>query len=94
MAILTADELAAGLSGLPGWRAEGPAIVREYEFPGGFAGSIRFVNALAEVADRMDHHPDLEIRWNRVTVTIGSHRLGGVTDQCLALAAEADRLAG
>jgi 4a-hydroxytetrahydrobiopterin dehydratase len=67
--------------------------VREFERPGGFMGALAFVNQLADVAETLNHHPDIAISWNRVTVTIGSHRLGGVTEQCFQLAAEADRLA-
>ena len=92
--ILTETELQKRLAERPGWVANGAAIVREFERPGGFMGALSFVNQLAEAAEAMNHHPDIGISWNRVTVSIGSHRLGGVTEQCLALAAEADRLAG
>ncbi len=94
VAILTEAELQTRLAQRPGWAASGDVIVREFERPGGFMGALDFVNRLAEVAEAMDHHPDVAISWNRVTVSIGSHRLGGVTDQCLQLAAEVDRLAG
>lgn len=93
MAVLRREELDAGLARLPEWHEDGATIVRQFAFDD-FAGSIAFVNRLAEVAERMNHHPDLAIGWNRVTVTIGSHRLGAVTDQCLELASAADRLAG
>jgi 4a-hydroxytetrahydrobiopterin dehydratase len=93
MAALSADEVQAGLAGLAGWRAEGDAIVREYTFEGGFMGSVGFVNRLAEAAEAADHHPDLAISWNRVTVTLSTHSEGGVTAKDLALAEEADRLA-
>ena len=93
MAILTEAELHTWLAKRPGWTASGPVIVREFERPGGFTGALGFVNELAEVAEAMNHHPDIAISWNRVTVSIGSHRLGGVTQQCLQLAAEVDRLA-
>lgn len=93
MAALSADEVQAGLAGLPGWRAEGDAIERQYTFEGGFMGSVGFVNRLAEAAEAADHHPDLAISWNRVTVTLSTHSEGGVTAKDLALAKEADRLA-
>jgi 4a-hydroxytetrahydrobiopterin dehydratase len=94
VSVLTDTEVTAGLAALQAWRHEGQAIVREFTLDGGFMGSIGFVNRLAEAAEAMDHHPDLAISWNTVTVSIGSHRLGGVTPQCLELAAKADLLAG
>ena len=93
MALLSKAELDAGLAGLPGWRVEGDAIVREYTFEGGFLGSIGFVDRLAEAAEAANHHPDLAISWNRVTVTLSTHSEGGVTARDLALVGEADRLA-
>jgi 4a-hydroxytetrahydrobiopterin dehydratase len=93
MAVLSGEELERGLAGLPGWRVEGDAIVREYELEGGFMGSVGFVNRLAEAAEAANHHPDLAIAWNRVTVTLSTHSEGGVTAKDLALAGEADRLA-
>jgi 4a-hydroxytetrahydrobiopterin dehydratase len=91
--ILSPDVVAQRLAGMPGWRPEGSAIVKDFEFDAGFMGSIGFVNRLAEAAEAADHHPDLAISWNRVTVTLSTHSKGGVTDNDLALAAEADRLA-
>lgn len=94
MSVLTDTELAAGVASLPKWRIEGHSIVRVFALDGGFMGSIDFVNRLAAAAEAMDHHPDLAISWNTVTVSIGSHRLGGVTAQCLELASKVDLLAG
>lgn len=91
--VLSPDEVARRLTALPGWRAQGTAIVREYVLDGGFMGSIGFVNRLAAAAEEADHHPDLAIAWDRVTVTLSTHSAGGVTESDLALAAEADRLA-
>ena len=94
VSVLADTELVAGLVGLPEWRHQGNTIVRAFVLDGGFMGSVGFVNRLAEVAEAADHHPDIAINWNTVTVTIGSHRLGGVTPQCLELAAKVDLLAG
>lgn len=91
--VLSPDEVARRLTALPGWRAQGTAIVREYVLDGGFMGSIGFVNRVAAAAEEADHHPDLAIAWDRVTVTLSTHSAGGVTESDLALAAEADRLA-
>jgi 4a-hydroxytetrahydrobiopterin dehydratase len=93
MAVLSEADLTRGMGELPDWRVEGGAIVREYTFEGGFMGSIGFVNKLAAAAEVADHHPDLAISWNKVTVTLSTHSEGGVTQKDLDLAAEADRLA-
>jgi 4a-hydroxytetrahydrobiopterin dehydratase len=91
--VLEPDEVARRLPAHPGWRSVGATIVKEYTFEGGFMGSIRFVNRLAEAAEAADHHPDLAISWDKVTVSLSTHSAGGVTENDLALAAEADRIA-
>jgi 4a-hydroxytetrahydrobiopterin dehydratase len=93
MAVLEPEELRAALAERPGWFVEGKAIVRRYELDGGFVGSMRFVNRLAEAAEAANHHPDLFISWNKVTVSLSTHSEGGVTERDLSLAGEADRLA-
>lgn len=93
MGLLTSDEITEALAGMPGWEREGDAITREFSFDGGFMGSVGFVNRVAEAAEAADHHPDLAISWNRVTVTLSTHSAGGITDKDIALAGEADRLA-
>ena len=93
MALLTPDEIVQALAGMPGWEREGDAIVRQFSLEGGFMGSIGFVNRLAEAAEAADHHPDLVISWNRVTVTLATHSQGGITEKDIALAQHADRLA-
>jgi 4a-hydroxytetrahydrobiopterin dehydratase len=93
MAVLSEAELTQGMVNLADWRVEGDTIVREYTFEGGFMGSVGFVNRLAAAAEVADHHPDLAISWNRVTVTLSTHSEGGITQKDLDLAAEADRLA-
>lgn len=92
--VLTPDEIQQRLGELPGWRVDGASLVREFEFPDGFMGSIGFVNRLAEAAEAADHHPDLVISWNRVTITLSTHSKGGITENDFALAKQADRLAG
>ena len=93
MALLTSDENEQALAGMPGWEREGDAIVRQFSLEGGFMGSVGFVNRLAEAAEAADHHPDLTISWNRVTVTLATHSQGGITEKDIALARQADRLA-
>jgi 4a-hydroxytetrahydrobiopterin dehydratase len=93
VATLSEEEVREALRGLPGWRSEGAAIVKEFTFEGGFMGSVGYVNRLAEAAEAADHHPDLAISWNTVTVTWSTHSQGGVTENDIRMAAEADRLA-
>ena len=92
MALLTPDEIAQALSGMPGWERVGDAVVRQFSLEGGFMGSVAFVNRLAEAAEAADHHPDLVISWNRVTVTLATHSQGGITQKDIALARQADLL--
>ena len=69
-----------------------PAIRRTYEHET-FARGIAFVGALAKVADEMDHHPDIDIRYRKVTVTLSTHDSGGLTEKDIALAKAMDALA-
>ena len=63
-----------------GWREEDDALVRELEFES-FPAAVAFVQRLAELAEREDHHPDIDIRFRRVTVRWSTHSAGGVTDR-------------
>ena len=92
--LMPAVEIESRLADMQGWTIDGAAIRKEFRLDGGFMGSIGFVNRLAEAAEAADHHPDLAISWDTVTVTLSTHSEGGVTENDLALAAEADRLAG
>jgi 4a-hydroxytetrahydrobiopterin dehydratase len=94
MPLLTPDEVDDALAGMPGWEREGDAIVRQFLLEGGFMGSVGFVNRLAAAAEAADHHPDLAISWNRVTVTLATHSQGGITEKDIALARQADQLSG
>jgi len=69
-----------------GWREEDGALVRELEFES-FPAAIEFVRRLADLAERENHHPDIDIRYRRVTVRWSTHSAGGVTDRDRALAA-------
>lgn len=84
--------ITSGLAVLPGWTRQGDAIVKCYTF-GAFAEGIRFVDRVAIAADAADHHPDIDIHWTSVTMTLATHSAGGLTALDLALAAEIDRLA-
>jgi 4a-hydroxytetrahydrobiopterin dehydratase len=80
------------LAALPDWKRDGTEIVRTYD-RGNFDGSIAFVNAVAAAANAADHHPDLAISWNQVSVRLSSHDAGGLTERDFALAATIDRIA-
>ncbi len=92
MARLSDEEIEEALASCDGWRREGDAIVKEFD-RGDFAGSVDFVNAIAPRAEEMNHHPDLEISWSKVTVSITSHSAGGLTENDFELAQKIDSLA-
>jgi 4a-hydroxytetrahydrobiopterin dehydratase len=85
MAKLRARQIAVRLKRVPGWAKRRRTIWRTFEFKG-FMGSIRFVNRVAALAERSDHHPDIDIRWNKVTLTLSTHSEGGITEKDFALA--------
>ena len=89
MAKLEDAEVRASLEDLEGWKHFGNAIHKEFTFPG-FRGSIAFVNRVAEAANAAGHHPDIEIHYNRVLISLSTHDEGGVTEKDLALAAGID----
>ncbi len=91
MALLNDAEIAAKLAGLPGWERAGEAIAKTFAC-GDFVGSVRFVESLVEPAEAMGHHPDLEISWDKVTVTISTHSEGGLTAADFELAGKVDSL--
>jgi 4a-hydroxytetrahydrobiopterin dehydratase len=74
-----------------GWERDGNAIKRVFKFDD-FRGSIDFVNRITPVADGMNHHPDLSISWNAVTVSLSTHSEMGVTENDFELAVEIDEL--
>jgi 4a-hydroxytetrahydrobiopterin dehydratase len=90
--LLNDDEIERRLSGLAGWARDGDAIAKEFD-RGDFVGSVEFVNAIVEPAERMNHHPDLEISWSKVGVSITNHSAGGLTAADFELAARIDALA-
>jgi 4a-hydroxytetrahydrobiopterin dehydratase len=91
MALLEDQEIDERLEALPGWERKGDEIVREFKLED-FVGSVKFVDAVVEPAERMGHHPDIVISWNTVTVSISTHSEGGLTAADFELAAEIDRL--
>ncbi len=93
MARLNAQELAKALQSLPEWSGEGGEIRRAYQFPG-FMAAIGFVNRAAQLAESANHHPDIDIRYNKVLVALSTHDEGGVTEKDVALATKLDAAVG
>lgn len=93
MALLSDDDISTALAVLPGWGLEDGMLAKQYVFPEGFMAAMAFVNAVADAAEAADHHPDIDIRWNQVTLRLATHSEGGITEKDTALAAECDRLA-
>jgi 4a-hydroxytetrahydrobiopterin dehydratase len=85
MARLSDEEIEQQLAGLEGWERDGDAIARTFQLDD-FKGSVDFVNRLTPEAEDMNHHPDLAISWNKVTVTITTHSEGGLTANDFELA--------
>jgi 4a-hydroxytetrahydrobiopterin dehydratase len=91
MALLSDEEIEQRLQSLGGWEREGDAIVKSFENDD-FKGSVGFVNRVMPVAEAMGHHPDLEISWATVKVSITSHSEGGLTANDFDLASRIDAL--
>jgi len=76
--LIAKDEIKTWLKKVPEWEVEEKAIVRLFEFED-FTESMDFVNAVAEIAEELDHHPDIDIRWNKVKLALCTHSKGGLT---------------
>ena len=79
------------LATVPDWKKKGAAIARTYQFKD-FPAAIKFVNAVAKLAERAWHHPDIDIRWNKVTLALTTHDAGGLTEKDFDLARKFDAL--
>ena len=92
MTRLNDEEIGERLGRLQGWERDGDVIRKTYKGED-FMSSVDLVNRLAPVAEEMNHHPDLEISWNKVTVELSTHSEGGLTDNDFELAGRIDGLA-
>lgn len=90
--LLTEDELRAALPDLPEWTRTGDSITRTIE-ASSFPAGIDLVGRVAAVAEEANHHPDIDIRWRKVTFTLSTHSAGGLTTSDIALAKRIDQLA-
>ena len=77
------------LSSRHGWRRRSNKLIKNYRF-GSFRDSIVFVNRIATLADSHDHHPDIDVRYSTVTVTLSTQDVGGISDKDLELAEQID----
>ncbi len=73
------------------WQREGSELVKKVRRQG-FAGALAFVNQVGVLAEQADHHPDIDIRWDTVTLRLSTHSAGGLTEKDLSLAAALDEL--
>jgi 4a-hydroxytetrahydrobiopterin dehydratase len=92
VALLSESKVEEQLAALDGWERAGEAIEKIFK-RGDFVGAVEFVSSLVEPAEGMNHHPDVAISWETVTVTISTHSEGGLTAADFELAAKIDALA-
>jgi 4a-hydroxytetrahydrobiopterin dehydratase len=91
MATLSEKEIQEKLTTLPDWKYEAGSLVRDYTFAD-FAQAFAFVVRLALMAEKANHHPDIDIRYNKVRVALVSHDAGGVTGRDMSMAGEIGRI--
>lgn len=91
MTKLTPTQIKAALPQVPAWKRTGAVISRTFAFEN-FPVAIKFVNAVAKLAEKANHHPDIDIRWNKVTLALTTHDAGGLTEKDFALATRFDGL--
>ena len=91
MPALTAKEISLNLKGVPKWTKRAKTIQRTFEFED-FAGSIDFVNRVARKAKKADHHPDIDIRFDKVTLKLTTHDEGGISEKDFSLARQCDEI--
>ncbi len=89
--LLNAQDIKAWLKKLPNWDLEKKHIERLFEFDD-FSQAIEFVNGVAEIAEEEDHHPEIDIRYSKVTLRLSTHSEGGLTDMDFEMAEKIDTL--
>jgi 4a-hydroxytetrahydrobiopterin dehydratase len=93
MSKLSSTQIKAALPSVPKWRRKASVISRTFEFAD-FVVAMKFVNAVARAAEKACHHPDIDVRWNKVTLALTTHDAGGLTEKDFVLAAKCNKLAG
>jgi 4a-hydroxytetrahydrobiopterin dehydratase len=91
MPLLSAAKVAFHLPSVPEWRVESGELVRNVKFQD-FVAALGFVNRVADLAEAAGHHPDIDIRYNRVRLGLATHDEGGLTEKDFSLAAAIDKL--
>lgn len=91
MKVLSPTEISKELAAHPGWHLAGNEIVRTFEFPD-FIKAVTFVDSVAVLAEQAGHHPDIDIRYNKIKLALSTHDAGGITTKDFALAAEIDSI--
>lgn len=79
------------LGNLPGWSRRGDVITKTFQFRN-FLTGINFVTAVANAAEAVDHHPDIDIRYTKIICSLSTHSAGGITQKDLDLAKQIDRV--
>ncbi len=92
MALLSDQEIESRIAELPGWSRAGDSIEKRFGC-GDFVGSVEFVDKLVGPAEAMNHHPDLTVSWDKVTISLSSHSEGGLTAADFELASKIEALA-
>ena len=93
MAVLSNSEIHEALGSLPGWTHNGIAIQRIFQFSD-FKAAMAFVNKIADAAEQANHHPDIDIRYDKVTMSLVSHDSGGITRRDIRMAERINQVAG
>jgi 4a-hydroxytetrahydrobiopterin dehydratase len=91
MPALTTKQVRLHLKAVPNWSKRAHTILRTFKFDG-FSKSIEFVNRVARKAQKADHHPDIDIRFNKVTLALTTHDEGGITEKDFSLARQCDEV--
>jgi len=91
MALLKEKQIIHNIQQLNRWKRNGSEIYRVFTFKD-FIRAVGFVQSVAILAEKADHHPDIDIRWNKVTLVLSTHSEGGLTEKDFALAAEINGL--
>ncbi len=87
----TAAQIKSALAKIPDWKRKNAVILRTFQFKD-FPAAIKFVDAVAVAAEQAWHHPDIDIRWNKVTLALTTHDAGGLTQKDFDLARQFDQL--
>jgi len=91
MGLLSDDEISDQLASLPQWSRQGDSI-QSVSKRGSFTGAMLYAGAVAFLAEAANHHPDILIQWDTVTLTLSTHSAGGLTEKDMALAGEISKL--